>query len=125
MYEPLKAYNFQVEFLDVVHPVSLEDVSDHLKLAVETVMLDKVAKIVEITFRLFKDGILDIYECLNEQQDLILRIKYITSDNKEAFCYDLEQVTIIKAETKMCYMTDNDLLKEKITFQYEILNEVR
>ena len=125
MYEPLKMFNFEAEFLDVVHPDSLEDVSDHLKLAVETIVLDKASKTVEILFRLFKDGILDIYECLDAQQEMTLRIKYTCSDGKIAYCYDLDQLAIIKAETRMCYTSDDELLKEKIVFTYGKLNAVK
>lgn len=125
MYDPLKIYNFEVEFLDIIHPKTLEDISDQLRLSVESAVLDKVSKSIEIIFRLFKDGVLDIYECLEAQEEMTLRISFICDDATYAKQFDLEHLRIIKAETRLSYVEDTGLLKEKITFNYGTINEVK
>lgn len=125
MYDPLRMFNFELEFLDIVHPKTLEDVSDQVKLAVESANLDKVSKTIEIVFRLFSDGVHDIYECLEAQEGMTLRISFICSNGDKAYQFDLNQTKILKAETRMSYTSDSELLKEKITFQYESLDAVK
>lgn len=118
MYDPLRECNFEIEILDVVHPKTLEDVSDKLKLAVESASLDKVAKTIEIVFRLFKDGVIDIFECLEAQEEMTLRVSFICSDGTIAHQFDLSNTHIIKTETRMSYLSDTGLLHEKILFYY-------
>ena len=125
MYDPLRECNFEIEFLDVVHPRTLEDVSDQLKLSVESASLDKVAKTIEIVFRLFNDGVQDIYECLEAQEEMTLRVSFICSNGQPAYQFDISHAEIIKTETRMSYLSDSGLLKEIITFHYGKINALK
>lgn len=56
---------------------------------------------------------------------MTVRISFICSDGKIAYQFDLDKTKIVKTETRMSYTADSELLKEKITFQYESLDAVK
>ena len=128
MYDPVRNFNFSVEFLDAVHPETLEDIEHELKLSVASIILERVQKEVIIEFRYFEDHFVDIYECLSAQENLTIRLQVMSSKGEPLKEYDIEGLTIKRATMPFSYAPpaeNSEVLTETLVIGYETINAAK